>query len=260
MEVIFGMTFLIVSKVEVDFAKKQFIQKTYISAEALPTIKRVQIIGLKEFAKVVLDSEQEIFVVHVLTFFPHLEQRVQIAALITDKASIIVLAEYLDFKNVFSKASVAVLSKNTQINIHTIDLKKNKQPPYGPIYSLGPMKLKTLKTYIKIKLANGFICFSKFLAGTPILFNKKLNRSFWLCINYQSINKITIKNQYLLLLISKFLNCLGYAKQFIQLDLINAYHRMSIKGDKQKIAFQTQYGYFEYQVMLFGPTNILKSF
>lgn len=40
-EVIFGMPFLIFSKVKVDFVKRKFTWKAYTTAEAWPTIKRV---------------------------------------------------------------------------------------------------------------------------------------------------------------------------------------------------------------------------
>ena len=43
------------------------------------------------------------------------------------------------------------------MNEHAIKLEEGKQPLFGPIYSLGPVKLETLKTYIDINLANGFI-------------------------------------------------------------------------------------------------------
>ena len=68
------------------------------------------------------------------------------------------------------------------------------QLPYGPIYNLGPVELETLKTYIKTNLANGFIRSSKFPAGAPIFFDKKPDCSFQLCVNYQGLNKLTIKN------------------------------------------------------------------
>ena len=41
------------------------------------------------------------------------------------------------------------------MNEHAIELVEGKQPPYGPIYSLGPVKLETLKTYIKTRLKTG---------------------------------------------------------------------------------------------------------
>ena len=70
-----------------------------------------------------------------------------------------------------------------------------------------------------------------------------------------------MKNQYLLPLIGKSLNWLGRAKQFTQLDLTNAYHQIRIrKGNEWKTAFQTQYGYFKYQVILFGLSNAPATF
>ena len=51
------------------------------------------------------------------------------------------------------------------------------------------------------------------------------------------------------------------AKRFTQLDPTSIYHQMRIKEDNEwKIAFCTQYGYFKYQVMPFGLSNVLASF
>ena len=75
-------------------------------------------------------------------------------------------------------------SENTRMNEHAIELKKGKQPPFEPIYSLGPVELETLKIYIKTNLVNGFIRPFKFPAGAPIFFDQKPDRSFCLCINY----------------------------------------------------------------------------
>ena len=49
------------------------------------------------------------------------------------------------------------LPEYIEINDYTIKLKEDKQPLFGPIYSLGPVKLETLKTYIKTNLVNSFI-------------------------------------------------------------------------------------------------------
>ena len=126
--------------------------------------------------------------VYVATLFNLMEvnpdREVQITALIADKALITIPAKYSDFEDVFSKESATVLSKHTEINTHTINLEKGKQPPYGPIYSLRPVELETLKTYIKTNLANGFICLSKSPASAPILFEKESDGSLWLCVNY----------------------------------------------------------------------------
>ena len=101
-------------------------------------------------------------------------------------------------------------------------MEEGKQLLYGPIYNLGPVKLKILKTYIETNLANGFIRASKTLVGALILFVRKRNGSFCLCVNYQGLNNLTIKHRYPLPLIGKSLDRLGRAKQFIQLDLTSA--------------------------------------
>ena len=108
----------------------------------------------------------------------------QIAALRQDEAFTEVEAKYSDFSDVFSTEEVLVLPKQTEFNQHTIELERSKQPPYGAIYSLGLVELETLKTYIKTHLKTRFIWPSKFSADALILFNRKTDSSFWLCVNY----------------------------------------------------------------------------
>ena len=122
-----------------------------------------------------------------------------------------------------------MLPERTGSNEHAIKLENGKQPSYGPIYSLDRVELETLKTYIKTNLANSFIQPSKSPAGTPILFVCKPNGSLQLCVNYQSLNNLTIKNRYPLSLIGESLDRLGRAKRFTQSDLTSTYHRMRIK-------------------------------
>ena len=113
------------------------------------------------------------------------------------------------------------------MNYHAIRLEESKQLPFSLIYSLGSVELETLKTYIQTNLANGFIWPSKSLVKGFILFDKKPDRSFRLCVDYWSLNNITIKNQYLLL------DRLAQAKRFTQFDLIIAYYQMRIcEGDE----------------------------
>ena len=163
----------------------------------------------------------------------HPSQGPQISGLIAKEAPTKVPAEYSDFADVFSPDLTSELPEHTGINDHAIELVDGQQPPYGPIYSLGPMELETLKAYIETNLANGFIRPSKFPAGSPILFDRKSDSFFQLCVNYSGLNNLTIKNQYLLLLIGELLDRLGRARRFTQLDLTSAYHRMKIrKGDK----------------------------
>lgn len=76
------------------------------------------------------------------------------------------------------------LPKKTAINKYIIKQVKDKQLPYKSIYALSPIKLKILKTYIKIHFKTSFIWPFKSLAEASILFDKKLADSFYLCVNY----------------------------------------------------------------------------
>ena len=189
------------------------------------------------------------------------QDKAQVGALLFNEAFNEVSVKYSNYSDVFLAKNVAELPKNTEINEHAIELEKSKQPSFRPIYSLGPVELEMLKTYIETNLANSFIRPSKSSAGALISFDQKPDRSLRLCVDYQGLNNITIKNRYLLPLIGELLDWLGQAKRFTQLDLTNAYHLMRIcKGDEWQTAFRIWYSYFKYQVMLFGLFNASATF
>ena len=76
------------------------------------------------------------------------------------------------------------LLENTGINKYAIKLEEDKQPLFRFIYSLGPVELEILKTYIKTNLANGFMWPFKSPTRAFILFDKKPDRSFPFCVDY----------------------------------------------------------------------------
>ena len=272
-EVILEMSFLKISNTNVAFGKKTLTQKFYITSKTLPTTKQVQLVDPKEFIIIALDADSEVFVMHVaiqeqeeMAIDPNRKAQIevqsgaqsgaQVGALIFDKAPIEVPVEYSDYSAVFSAKNIAELPEHTRMNDNTIKLEEGKQPFFGPIYSPEPVELETLKTYIKTNLPSSFISPFKSSAGAPILFHKKPDRSFCFCVDYRGLNNITIKNRYLLPLIGKLLDRLGWARRFTQLDLTNAYYRMQIcEGDEQKTAFRTRYAHFKYQVMSFDFFN-----
>ena len=92
--------------------------------------------------------------------------------------------KYSDFSDVFLEEKVLILPEATEMNQHAIELQEGQQPPYVPIYSLGPVELETLKTYIKTNLANSFIWPSKLPAGALILFVGKPDGSLRLYVDY----------------------------------------------------------------------------
>ena len=186
-KVVLGMPFLTLSNADIKFAQKELTWRSYTAAEALPTTKRVEIIDKKEFTKAALDENVEAFVVHVtslsLNSMPiHPAREAQIASLVIEEVQI--PSEYSDFSDVFSEERASILPEATELNQHAIELQEGQQPPYGPIYSLGPVELETLKTYIETNLANGFIRPSKSPAGASILFVGKLDGSLRLCVDY----------------------------------------------------------------------------
>ena len=144
----------------------------------------------------------------------HPSKRAQIAHLKVDEAPSEISSKYADFADVFSPKLAAELPKYIKINDYAIELIDDQQLPYGPIYSLGPVKLEILKAYIENNLVSGFIRPSKSLVGVPILFDKKPNGSLKLYVNYQGLNNLIIKNQYHLPLIGELLDQLGRAQWF----------------------------------------------
>ena len=139
------------------------------------------------------------------------------------------------------------LPENTDINKPAIELIKGKQPLYELIYSLKPVELEALKTYIETYLKTGFIWASKSPTGAIIFFDKKPDRTLYLYVDYRGLNNLTIKYRYTLPLIGGSLDQLGCAKHFTLLDLTSAYQRMRIReGDEWKTAFRTRYGLFKY--------------
>jgi len=117
-------------------------------------------------------------------------------------------------------------------------------------------KLATLRQYLNNVLAKEWI--KHFISSTDvfILFILKKNDSFHLCMNYQDLNKITVKNRHLLSLISETLDRLNKVKQFIKLNLKNVYHHLRIQHeDEWKMMFHIHYDHFEYMIMLFDLIN-----
>ncbi len=114
----------------------------------------------------------------------HPLRRAQIAHLKADKAPTKVPSEYADFVDVFLPKLAVELPEHTKINDYAIKLVDDWQPLYGPIYSLGPVELETLKAYIKNNLASGFIKPFKSPAEALILFDKKPDGSLRLCMDY----------------------------------------------------------------------------
>lgn len=88
------------------------------------------------------------------------------------------------------------------------------------------------------------------------MFIKEKDDTFWLCIDYRQLNKVTIKNKYSLPRIDNLFDKLKGAQVFLKIDLKSGYHQLRIKEkDIQKTAFKTRYGHYKFLIMPFGLTN-----
>ena len=180
--------------------------------------RKVEIIDKREFVAVALNADNKIFMVYIMALAEPITMPIypscqaQVSSLTSEETGI--PTEYSNFSNVFFSDSAAELPEHNGINDHPINLLDDKQSPYDLIYSLGLVELGTLKTYIEANLVSGFIRPSKSPTDAPILFVQKKDGSLCLCIDYQKLNNLIIKNCYPLLLIGESLDCLNPAKHF----------------------------------------------
>ncbi|GKC39478.1 putative reverse transcriptase domain-containing protein, partial [Tanacetum coccineum] len=122
--------------------------------------------------------------------------------------------------------------------------------------SIGPVRKKELSDQLKELSDKGFIRPSSSPWGASVLFVKKKDGSFRMCIEYRELNKLTVKNRYPLPRIDDLFDQLQGSSVYSKIDLRSGYHQLRVrKEDIPKMAFRTRYGHYEFQVMPFGLTN-----
>jgi hypothetical protein len=92
--------------------------------------------------------------------------------------------------------------------------------------------------------------------GCSALFVEKKDKELRLCVDYQLLNAVTIKNKYPLPCIDILFDQLAGAQVFSKIDLRSGYHQIKIHAeDIPKTTFMMRYGLYEYLVMSFGLMN-----
>ncbi|GJV53327.1 putative reverse transcriptase domain-containing protein [Tanacetum coccineum] len=123
-------------------------------------------------------------------------------------------------------------------------------------YRLAPSKMREFSVQLQELLEKGFIRPSSSPWGAPVLFVKKKDGSFRMCIDYSKLNKLTVKNHYPLPRIDDLFDQLQGSSMYSKIDLRSGYHQLRIKEEDIPItAFRNRYGHFKFQVMSFGLTN-----
>ncbi|GJR61092.1 putative nucleotidyltransferase, ribonuclease H [Tanacetum coccineum] len=137
-----------------------------------------------------------------------------------------------------------------------IELTPGATPVAKSPYRLAPSELEELSGQLKELQDKGFIRPSSSPWGAPVLFVKKKDGSFRMCIDYRELNKLTVKNRYPLPRIDDLFDQLQGSQFFSKIDLRSGYHQLRVhEDDIPKTAFRTRYGHFEFTVMPFGLTN-----
>jgi len=121
--------------------------------------------------------------------------------------------QYRYIVRIFGKEAQTVLPAHGEQDM-TIDLEPGKQPPSRKLYNLSADELELLKDYLGEMLKNGKIRASKSSAGAPIFFAKQANSKWRKIVDYRGLNAITIKDKYLLPIMTTLMEQVGTSHIF----------------------------------------------
>ncbi|GJT37291.1 putative reverse transcriptase domain-containing protein [Tanacetum coccineum] len=130
--------------------------------------------------------------------------------------------------------------KSSRLKIHG-----QRMPGAAPVarapYRLAPSEMKELSEQLQELSDKGFIRHSFLLpSGAPVLFVKKKDGSFRMCIDYRELNKLTVKNRYPLPRIDDLFDQLQGSNIYSKIDLRSGYHQLKVREqDNFKDAFPT---------------------
>ncbi|GKA11301.1 retrotransposon protein, putative, ty3-gypsy subclass [Tanacetum coccineum] len=131
-----------------------------------------------------------------------------------------------------------------------IDLVSGVAPVARALYRLAPSEMQELSTQLQELSNKRFIRPSSSPLGAPVLFVKKKDESFRMCIDYHKLNKLIVKNRYPLSRIDDLFDELQGSSVYSKIDLRSSYHQLRVQEeDILKTAFKTRYGHYEFVIV-----------
>ncbi|GKE10785.1 putative reverse transcriptase domain-containing protein [Tanacetum coccineum] len=113
-----------------------------------------------------------------------------------------------------------------------IELVPGAAPVARAPYRLAPSEMKELADQLQELSEKGFIRLSSSPWGAPVLFVKKKDGSFRMCIDYRELNKLTVKNRYPLPRIDDLFDQLQGSSVYSKIDLRSGYHQLRIREEE----------------------------
>ena len=165
----------------------------------------------------------------------------------------------LKHQDVFSNGKFDV--GRTSVAKHQIPIKESTRPIKQRPYRHRPVQEQEIESQVKELKEHGLIREGHGAWSSPVVLVKKKDNSWRFCVDYRQLNEVTTKDAYPLPRIDDSLDALGGSKLFSTLDLTSGYWQVELEEDaKDKAAFVTRSGLWEWEVLPFGLTSAPSTF
>jgi hypothetical protein len=164
-----------------------------------------------------------------------------------------------DYREIFSKDKTDI--GFTSLAKHNIELLPGAEAFREHPRRQNPAKREAASQTINDLLDKGIVENSESPFASGIVLVLKKDGSYRMCIDFRKLNQITKKDAYPIPRIDDALNQLGEARFFSSLDLTSGFWQVPLREqDKEKTAFSTQEGHFQFTRMPFGLCNATATF